>query len=176
MELYNEIYGAPIFDVYDDEEPTFDVYNEEPTFNVYDDEEPIFDVSNVDPISVDGGGVNVFHVDAFITSLWIRSVPKPIASSAFGEGIPMTSQLSSLRHNVIFCMEPERFLQLPFDRGRARDLVASRSQTLNFEDKVILDGGVLMRINRLNRRKPMSVICQRMWRKGVSVFLKLVGT
>ncbi|VVB02671.1 unnamed protein product [Arabis nemorensis] len=99
MELYNEIYEAPIFDIYDDEEPTFDVY---------DDEEPIFDVNNVDPISVDGGGsfgggVNVFYVDTFITSLWIRSVPKPIDSSAFGEGILMTSQRRPLYHNDSSC-------------------------------------------------------------------------
>ncbi|CAF1754875.1 unnamed protein product [Brassica oleracea var. botrytis] len=28
MDLYNEIYGAPIFDVYDDEEPSYDVYDD----------------------------------------------------------------------------------------------------------------------------------------------------
>ncbi|VVB08976.1 unnamed protein product [Arabis nemorensis] len=155
MELYNKIYGTPIFDVCDDEEPMFDVY---------DDADLIMDPISVDGDGSFGGGANIFHVDAFISSLWNRSVPRPIASSAFGEGVSTTSQLPPLRHNVILCMEPERFSQRPFDRRRARDLVVSQTQTLNFEDKVLLDGGVLMRINRLNRRKPMSVICQRMWR------------
>ncbi|KAG2313050.1 hypothetical protein Bca52824_024607 [Brassica carinata] len=42
MELYNKIYEAPIFDVYDYEEPSYD--DAVPIFDVYGDEDLVFDL------------------------------------------------------------------------------------------------------------------------------------
>ncbi|KAF3587773.1 hypothetical protein F2Q69_00028743 [Brassica cretica] len=74
MELYDRIYGAPIFDVYDDKEPSCDVHGDAvPIFVIC-----ITDNSSFAPLPRNNElfkeFIDVSHIKVVITRLWIRSV------------------------------------------------------------------------------------------------------
>ncbi|CAN6870410.1 unnamed protein product [Brassica oleracea] len=123
VELYDRIYGAPIFDVYDDEEPSCDVHGDAaPIFDMYGVEDLAFlgfkyfekdikamdskiaedicwfscvmDNSSFPPLPRNNElfkeFIDVFHIKAVITRLWIRSV----AHKTYGLSI------SALTHSI----------------------------------------------------------------------------
>ncbi|WZZ66398.1 hypothetical protein YC2023_077768 [Brassica napus] len=102
MDLYTEIYGAPIFDFYDDEEPSYDVYDDAVPING-DEDSPFLgfeyfekNIQAMDSKIVEDSSfaplpnkdlfkefIDVSHIEAVITRLWIQSV----AHKTYGRSI-----------------------------------------------------------------------------------------
>ncbi|RID52574.1 hypothetical protein BRARA_G00027 [Brassica rapa] len=102
MELYDWIYGAPIFDVYDDEEPSYDVFDDAVPINGDEDssflgfeyiekniqamDSKIVEDSSFAPLpnkDIFKEFIDVSHIEAVITRIWIQSV----AHKTYGRSI-----------------------------------------------------------------------------------------
>ena len=159
VELYDRIYGAPIFDVYDDEEPSCDVHGDAaPIFDMYGVEDLAFlgfkyfekDIKAMDSkiaedicwfsCVMDNSSfaplprnnelfkefIDVSHIKAAITRLWIRSV----AHKTYG--LSISSPTHSIHSHELLTAIPKKLNETNPVSGKPPPI-----RDKNLEDKVL---------------------------------------